>query len=193
MLMAFKALYGLLQQLLLSNLDSSGAAADAGSSDGSGGGSSGDALQPKWGYLLQLQQNSRLAEAAAVFNSSWPDVSGTVQTIADVFESSSSSAGSSSATPVDVGQLYADALQLCRALVLLHHCRWCATTLAVTTWKEPVRQQWPARCVLAAAAATAVQPARLLTGGGTGRAARPWRQEGWRAAEYNSSAAVDCP
>jgi hypothetical protein len=66
---------------------------------------------------------------------------------------------------------------------LLHHCRWCATTLAVTTWKEPVRQQWPASCVLAATAATAVQPARLLTGGGTGRAARPWRQQGWCATD----------
>jgi hypothetical protein len=66
---------------------------------------------------------------------------------------------------------------------LLHLCRWCATTLAVTTWKEPVRQQWLARCVLAAAAATAVQPARLLTGGGTGRAARPWRQQGWCASD----------
>jgi hypothetical protein len=104
--MAFRVVQGLSQQLVLVNdAGSSSAAPDAGCSSSS-------SRQAKWGYLLQLQQNSRWAGAAAAFDSKWPDISTAVDGLAQEMPTSSSSTG----THVDVGQLYADALQLCRAL-----------------------------------------------------------------------------
>jgi hypothetical protein len=56
--------------------------------------------QAKWTYLIEVQCSKEWTEAAAAFDSKWPD-SLDVQQLEE---------------PVDLGQLYADVLQLCKAL-----------------------------------------------------------------------------
>ncbi|KAF6245556.1 hypothetical protein COO60DRAFT_32697 [Scenedesmus sp. NREL 46B-D3] len=67
--------------------------------------------QAQWGHLLQLQQHSRWVEAAAAFSSKWPDVDDATDAAIDQLGSSSSQ------QQADVGRLYEDALELCKALV----------------------------------------------------------------------------
>jgi hypothetical protein len=106
--------------------------------DGSSSSSSSSSTSPRWHYLLeQPRKSKRWAEAAAVFDSRWPDALGmmsaaaaaaAVKLLTDTGETSDSSNSSSNADgtssahhqqlgPDDITQLYADALQLCRALV----------------------------------------------------------------------------
>jgi hypothetical protein len=94
--------------------------------------SSSSAMSPsiRWAYLsrlLQLQQCKGWVDAAAAFESSWPDALGVIgaalsQSPNDLDSSSSCSrngaaGASSSQQQPDISQLYADVLQLCRALV----------------------------------------------------------------------------
>jgi hypothetical protein len=119
------------------------------SADDSGGARTGDesgnsstsctgAASVRWGYLLlQLQQSKGWAEAAAAFDSKWPDAlrvlnaaladqsnTGTAGNIGSSSSSSTAVGASSSqqqqqqpSAQDDISQMYADALQLCRALV----------------------------------------------------------------------------
>jgi hypothetical protein len=126
------------------------AAAGSSSSSSGGGGSGGSAGSSaaalesegsvghvKWDYLLQLQQSSTWAEAAAAFGSKWPDLQSYLTSITARMQDGSSSSGASSAgsdSPADAtsagsimcsvteeqvrsDQLYADALARCRELV----------------------------------------------------------------------------
>jgi hypothetical protein len=96
--------------------------ADAGSSSGIHG-----AAAVRWGYLLQqLKQSRGWAEAAAAFGSNWPDA---LRVLNAALRPSSEESGAISDSGSqhqqqqqqqgldDISQLYADALQLCRALV----------------------------------------------------------------------------
>jgi hypothetical protein len=85
----------------------------------------------KWAYLQHLQQHSSWLEAAAAFNTNWPNVTVDIDRLEyeDCTPTSSSSSGGtgnveagstgmhSSHQPVNIDKLHADALQLCRALV----------------------------------------------------------------------------
>uniref|UniRef100_A0A383WBX8 phytol kinase n=1 Tax=Tetradesmus obliquus TaxID=3088 RepID=A0A383WBX8_TETOB len=91
--------------------------------------------QPKWSYLLQLHGCDRWGAAARTFEQRWPDVLAAINSSSSSSSSiaagsdarSPSEPGSSSSSdvfgagsqqqPADVDELYADALQLCRALV----------------------------------------------------------------------------
>jgi hypothetical protein len=100
--------------------------ADAGNTDSSSSSSSLNAAPMRWAHLLlQLQQCKGWVDAAAAFDSSCPDALGVIGTAHSLVlehgdrhrnSSDTDGAGSSQQQP-DISQLYADALQLCRALV----------------------------------------------------------------------------
>jgi hypothetical protein len=100
-------------------------AEDAGSSRSSGSASSSSSSQKvKWSQLLQLQYSSKLAEAVAMFEEKWPNW------YCDQYNIYSGTAAAAEKT----GEMYADALGLCRAVAATRRCMGCATTWGVRTW-----------------------------------------------------------
>jgi hypothetical protein len=75
------------------------------SSASTGSGSSSSSVQVSWGYLLQLQSSSQLAAAVAMFEGKWPE-----------WYCDESLHSGTAAALAQTGEMYVDALQLCRAL-----------------------------------------------------------------------------